>query len=270
GDSGAINSLVCLHEIHHFVPHNHIDTKTFRRWQTSLSFLLTSKTMTAAPPPNCGFWNFGRQKCDKSSVPTIHFTNPPFSFQSHKKKFLERDRARAITTPSDLTVLGRSSENLTVSAILDWFNNGGSEDGGINKCVIERFDKEAAEMYKRSFKYVWVPHCAVLIIDSTTVVLKLGLAEVDWRQKREFLLEKRVKGVDVKEALRLQKENNFLILDVRPEAKLKGHPPGAINVEMYRLIREWTPWDIARRLGSAFFRIFSGTEENPEFIQTEN
>uniref|UniRef100_A0A0D3AXH8 Uncharacterized protein n=1 Tax=Brassica oleracea var. oleracea TaxID=109376 RepID=A0A0D3AXH8_BRAOL len=157
--------------------------------------------MTAAPPPNCGFWNFGRQKCDKSSVPTIHFTNPPFSFRSHKKKFLERNSARAIMTPSDLTVSGRSSENLTVSAILDWFNNGGSEDGGINKCVIERFDKEAAEMYKRSFK-------------------------------------------------------------------LKGHPPGAINVEMYRLIREWTPWDIARRLGSAFFRIFSGTEENPEFIQS--
>jgi len=50
--------------------------------------------------------------------------------------------------------------------------------------------------------------------------------------------------------------------------RLKGHPPGAINVEMYRLIREWTPWDIARRLGSAFFRIFSGTEENPEFIQS--
>lgn len=49
---------------------------------------------------------------------------------------------------------------------------------------------------------------------------------------------------------------------------LKGHPPGAINVEMYRLIREWTPWDIARRLGFAFFGIFSGTEENPEFIQS--
>ncbi|KAF2541370.1 hypothetical protein F2Q68_00030332 [Brassica cretica] len=96
-----------------------------------------------------------------------------------------------------------------------------------------------------------------------------GLAEVDWRQKRELLLEKRVRGVDVKEALRLQKENNFVILDVRPEAEYKeGHPPGAINVEMYRLIREWTPWDIARRLGFAFFGIFSGTEENPEFIQS--
>ncbi|KAF8046376.1 hypothetical protein N665_3763s0005 [Sinapis alba] len=28
--------------------------------------------------------------------------------------------------------------------------------GRINKCVIERFDKEAAKMYKRSFKYVLV------------------------------------------------------------------------------------------------------------------
>ncbi|CAH2077748.1 unnamed protein product [Thlaspi arvense] len=96
-----------------------------------------------------------------------------------------------------------------------------------------------------------------------------GLAEVDWRQKRELLLEKRVRSVDVKEALRLQKENNFVILDVRPEAEYKeAHPPGAINVEMYRLIREWTAWDIARRLGFAFFGIFSGTEENPEFIQS--
>lgn len=39
-------------------------------------------------------------------------------------------------------------------------------------------------------------------------------------------------------------------------------------MEMYRLIREWTAWDIARRLGFAFFGIFSGTEENPEFIQS--
>ncbi|VVB11308.1 unnamed protein product [Arabis nemorensis] len=94
-------------------------------------------------------------------------------------------------------------------------------------------------------------------------------AEVDWRQKRELLLEKRVRSVDVKEALRLQNENNFVILDVRPEAEYKaGHPPGAINVEMYRLIREWTAWDIARRLGFAFFGIFSGTEENPEFVQS--
>ncbi|RRT61170.1 hypothetical protein B296_00016907 [Ensete ventricosum] len=79
-----------------------------------------------------------------------------------------------------------------------------------------------------------------------------------------------VRSVDVKEALRLQKENNFVILDVRPEAEFKeAHPPGAINVQIYRLIKEWTAWDIARRAAFAFFGIFSGTEENPEFIQSK-
>ncbi|KAE8077646.1 hypothetical protein FH972_016192 [Carpinus fangiana] len=94
-------------------------------------------------------------------------------------------------------------------------------------------------------------------------------AEEDWKIKREYLLQKKVRSVEVKEALRLQKENNFVILDVRPEAEFKeGHPPGAINVQIYRLIKEWTAWDIARRAAFAFFGIFSGTEENPEFIQS--
>uniref|UniRef100_A0A803PKE5 Rhodanese domain-containing protein n=1 Tax=Cannabis sativa TaxID=3483 RepID=A0A803PKE5_CANSA len=78
-----------------------------------------------------------------------------------------------------------------------------------------------------------------------------------------------VRSVDAKEALRLQKENNFVILDVRPEAEFKeAHAPGAINVQIYRLIKEWTAWDIARRAAFAFFGIFAGTEENPEFIPT--
>ncbi|KAJ6887791.1 rhodanese-like domain-containing protein 14 [Populus alba x Populus x berolinensis] len=78
-----------------------------------------------------------------------------------------------------------------------------------------------------------------------------------------------VRSVDVKEALRLQKENKFVILDVRPEAEFKeAHPSGAINVQVYRLIKEWTAWDIARRAAFAFFGIFAGTEENPEFLQT--
>ncbi|XP_019189054.1 PREDICTED: rhodanese-like domain-containing protein 14, chloroplastic [Ipomoea nil] len=94
-------------------------------------------------------------------------------------------------------------------------------------------------------------------------------AEEDWSTKRAKLLEKRVRSVDAKEAFRLQKENNFVILDVRPEAEFKeAHPPGAVNVQIYRLIKEWTAWDIARRAAFAFFGIFQGTEENPEFIQT--
>ncbi|KAJ9174309.1 hypothetical protein P3X46_017346 [Hevea brasiliensis] len=93
-------------------------------------------------------------------------------------------------------------------------------------------------------------------------------AEEEWKVKRELLLQKKVRSVDVKEALRLQKENNFVILDVRPEAEFKeAHPPGAINVQIYRLIKEWTAWDIARRAAFAFFGIFAGTEENPEFLQ---
>ncbi|XP_030549172.1 rhodanese-like domain-containing protein 14, chloroplastic [Rhodamnia argentea] len=94
-------------------------------------------------------------------------------------------------------------------------------------------------------------------------------AEEEWKVKREFLLQKRVRSVDVKEALRLQQENKFVILDVRPEAEYKeAHPPGAINVQIYRLIKEWTAWDIARRAAFAFFGIFAGTEENPDFITT--
>ncbi|KAI5568524.1 hypothetical protein BDE02_12G019300 [Populus trichocarpa] len=94
-------------------------------------------------------------------------------------------------------------------------------------------------------------------------------AEEDWKTKREVLLKNKVRSVDVKEALRLQKENKFVILDVRPEAEFKeAHPSGAINVQVYRLIKEWTAWDIARRAAFAFFGIFAGTEENPEFMQT--
>ncbi|KAH7543789.1 hypothetical protein JRO89_XS15G0017500 [Xanthoceras sorbifolium] len=85
----------------------------------------------------------------------------------------------------------------------------------------------------------------------------------------ETSLSLQVRSVDVKEALRLQQENNFVILDVRPEADFKeAHPPGAINVQIYRLIKEWTAWDIARRAAFAFFGIFAGTEENPEFLQS--
>ncbi|XWS50299.1 hypothetical protein CRYUN_Cryun12cG0076300 [Craigia yunnanensis] len=108
-----------------------------------------------------------------------------------------------------------------------------------------------------------------LIIRSAATKPAKSPAEEDWKIKRELLLEKRVRSVDAKEAFRLQKENNFVILDVRPEAEFKeAHPPGAVNIQIYRLIKEWTAWDIARRAAFAFFGIFSGTEENPEFIQS--
>lgn len=49
---------------------------------------------------------------------------------------------------------------------------------------------------------------------------------------------------------------------------MQAHPAGAVNIQIYRLIKEWTAWDIARRAAFAFFGIFSGTEENPEFMQS--
>lgn len=107
-----------------------------------------------------------------------------------------------------------------------------------------------------------------LTIRNTATKPAKSPAEEEWKVKREVLLQKKVRSVDVKEALRLQNENKFVILDVRPEADFKeAHPPGAINVQVYRLIKEWTAWDIARRAAFAFFGIFSGTEENPNFIQ---
>lgn len=49
---------------------------------------------------------------------------------------------------------------------------------------------------------------------------------------------------------------------------MQAHAAGAVNIQIYRLIKEWTAWDIARRAAFAFFGIFSGTEENPEFMQS--
>ncbi|GLJ20242.1 hypothetical protein SUGI_0367360 [Cryptomeria japonica] len=93
-------------------------------------------------------------------------------------------------------------------------------------------------------------------------------AEEEWKTKREFLLKKKVRSVEVNEAFRLQKENGYVVLDVRREAEFKEyHPEGAINVQIYRLIKEWTAWDVARRVAFAFFGIFQGTEENPEFLE---
>lgn len=105
------------------------------------------------------------------------------------------------------------------------------------------------------------------VISAATKTAKTP-ADEEWKIKRQFLLNKKVRSVEVNEAFRLQKENGYVILDVRREAEFKDyHPEGAINVEIYRLIKDWTAWDIARRAAFAFFGIFAGTEENPQFLE---
>lgn len=49
------------------------------------------------------------------------------------------------------------------------------------------------------------------------MMIKLSL----WIKSVEVFYLLQVRSVEAKEALRLQKENNFVILDVRPEAEFK-------------------------------------------------
>eukprot|EP00271_Cylindrocystis_brebissonii_P019449 TRINITY_DN590_c0_g1_i1.p1 TRINITY_DN590_c0_g1~~TRINITY_DN590_c0_g1_i1.p1 ORF type:complete len:228 (-),score=51.93 TRINITY_DN590_c0_g1_i1:406-1089(-) len=95
-----------------------------------------------------------------------------------------------------------------------------------------------------------------------------GAEKVEWKAKREALLQKGVKSVSAKDALRLQQNEKHVLLDVRPKNEFaEGHPSGALNAEVYRLIKEWTAWDILRRAGFAFFGVFNGTELNPDFVK---
>ncbi|EFJ21460.1 hypothetical protein SELMODRAFT_417511 [Selaginella moellendorffii] len=90
-------------------------------------------------------------------------------------------------------------------------------------------------------------------------------AEEDWRIKREALKKNQVRSITPKDAKRLQDEQGYVLLDVRPQNEFqKMHPIGAVNVEIYRLIKEWTAWDIARRLGFAFFGIFDDVRAKVE------
>ena len=49
--------------------------------------------------------------------------------------------------------------------------------GGIDKCVIEKFEKEAAEMNKRSFKYAWVSTPDLSQMTSTGYAQAAALSE---------------------------------------------------------------------------------------------
>jgi len=106
----------------------------------------------------------------------------------------------------------------------------------------------------------------VVKVSAETVTTE-SAEKVDWPSKREVLLTNQVRSLSPKEALKLQQEG-AVILDVRPKYEYdEASPAGAVNAQIYRLIKEWTPWDIARRAGFAFFGVFNGTEENPDFLQ---
>lgn len=64
-----------------------------------------------------------------------------------------------------------------------------------------------------------------------------------------------------------QKEKGAVVVDIRPaESYKEGHVPDSVNVPFYQQIQGWTPWQVARRVGYAFFGVSQGTEPNPNFI----
>jgi hypothetical protein len=75
--------------------------------------------------------------------------------------------------------------------------------------------------------------------------------EVEWKVKREALKKNNLRSVKLREALRLQQEQGYTILDVRTEAEFaEAHAAGAVNAQLYRLIKEWTPWEFSKSLGA--------------------
>ncbi|GJP81295.1 hypothetical protein CLOP_g11451 [Closterium sp. NIES-67] len=92
-------------------------------------------------------------------------------------------------------------------------------------------------------------------------------AKLDWVEKRSFLAKNNVVAVKPAEAARLAKEEGHVIIDVRTVAEYNEvHPEGAVGVEFYRLIKEWTPYHVLRRAAFAFFGVLNGTEQNPDFV----
>lgn len=91
--------------------------------------------------------------------------------------------------------------------------------------------------------------------------------KTEWKDKRDLLTKKNVRSISAKEVERLTEQEGYTLIDVRPEGEYKEvHPKGAKNAQIYRLIKDWTAWNILRRAGFAFFGIFAGTEENPDFL----
>lgn len=57
------------------------------------------------------------------------------------------------------------------------------------------------------------------------------------------------------------------LIDVRPDVDFeKGHVEGAVNVQMFRPIKEWDLRSTLKRAQLAAFGIIPGVEENPEFM----
>lgn len=88
-----------------------------------------------------------------------------------------------------------------------------------------------------------------------------------WEMVSTTLKSRGLKFLTVQEVAKLINNKNTVIIDVRPkEDYIKGHIPGALSAEYYRLIQGWDFNSAIRRAGFAFFGILNGTEGNPNFV----
>jgi len=75
-----------------------------------------------------------------------------------------------------------------------------------------------------------------------------------------------VKFMTQSAVLAAAKSGSIPVVDVRPEGEYaRGHIPGSMNIPLYQLISGWSPRQLFRRVGFAFFGILNGTEKNPDF-----
>eukprot|EP00898_Chlorokybus_atmophyticus_P005425 jgi/Chlat1/5884/Chrsp4S00495 len=89
-----------------------------------------------------------------------------------------------------------------------------------------------------------------------------------WRAMHEALTANEgFESMTPEQAVATLDNASVVVVDIRPaDEYAESHAAGAVNVPLFRPITEWTPWKILRRAGFAFFGIFNGTEENPEFL----
>ncbi|KAG6553436.1 hypothetical protein Mapa_005171 [Marchantia paleacea] len=164
------------------------------------------------------------------------------------------------------TVAIAQSANVPVTATTGYVRSGRAAPcqalGGL------KISPDCAQLQRAQSHRVAANRRALAVTSEATTKTPKTPAEAEWKIKREALLKAKVRSVSPKEALLLQKDQGYTIIDVRPEFEFnQAHPAGAINIQIYRLIKEWTAWDIARRAAFAFFGIFQGTEENPDFVK---
>mmetsp|Transcript_32466 Transcript_32466/g.62667 ORF Transcript_32466/g.62667 Transcript_32466/m.62667 type:complete len:186 (+) Transcript_32466:71-628(+) len=63
-------------------------------------------------------------------------------------------------------------------------------------------------------------------------------------------------------------DEDTIIVDLSPRERWERyHVPGAQNVELFRLIKDWDFKSMLRRANFALFMDFQGTERNPEFLE---